>query len=232
MARETIADNVPIDFEIKRAKEMIRTLDPEIRKNMEMIAKQEVAVSQLEEQLERVDEQLARSKGDIQRLTGDLNRGSSTFVYAGRSYSEQQVRTDLTRRFERHKTQEATADKLRKILNARETGLQAAKEKLQEMQAAKRQLEVEVANLEARLELVQVAQTASEINFDDSHLSRTKELVQSISTRIGVAEKLVNADTSAVDQIQLDEPQSKDIVEEITRHFGDANPGSDSIVLH
>ncbi len=231
MAREAVTENVPIDYDLKRARTMIRNLDPEIRRNMELIAKQEVSVTQLAEQLGKVNGQLNKSTNDITRLGDDLQRGGSTFVYAGKSYSEQEVRTDLTRRFERHKTREATADKLSKILNARRTALDAARDKLKEMNAAKRQLEVEVANLEARLELVEVAQTASEVNFDDSQLAKTKELVQSIKTRIDVAEKLVNAEPSGLDEIQLDEPEASDIVEEVARHFGEESPSVDSIVL-
>jgi phage shock protein A len=231
MAKDTVADNVPIQYELKRARQMIKDLDPEIRRNMELIAKQEVTVKQLSDQVDRVREQLVKSKGNIERLTEDLQRGpKSNFVYAGRSYSATQVREDLTRRFDRFKTQEATAEKLEKILHARLTALDAAREKLKEMHGAKRQLEVEVANLEARLELVQVAQTASEVNVDDSHLSRTRELVQSISTRIDVAEKLVNADTDVLDEIPLEDKERTDIVEEVTRHFA-ASPGAHSIVL-
>ena len=53
--------------------------------------------------------------------------------------------------------------------------------------------EFQVANLEARQEMVKVAQSTSEFNFDDSRLSRTKELVRDIGCRIDVAEKLVHA---------------------------------------
>jgi hypothetical protein len=120
-------------------------------------------------------------------------------------------------------------DKLRKILNARERGLVAAQDKLKAMRAAQRQLEVDVENLEARLKMVEVAQTSSDFNFDDSHLSRTKELIAEIATRIDVAEKLVNADEQYPDQIPLEEPVSGDILEEVTLHFGWESPNLEQI---
>ena len=94
-----------------------------------------------------------------------------------RATPRKQVETDLTRRFEQFKVKEATLGKLRQVLAARERGLVAGREKLKAMQAAKGQLEVDVANLDARLEMVKVAQSTSEFNFDDSRLSRTKDLV-------------------------------------------------------
>ena len=46
----------------------------------------------------------------------------------------------------------------------------------------------EVENLEAQMKMVEVAQTASEFNFDDSQLSRTRKLLDDIRTRVEVAE--------------------------------------------
>ena len=121
---------------------------------------------------------------------------------AARRYTAKQVENDLTRRFEQYKVKEATLSKLTQVLAARERGLEAGREKLKAMQAAKGQLEVDVANLDARLEMVKVAQSTSEFNFDDSRLSRTKELVRDIGSRIDVAEKLVQRrdDLSRPDQ--------------------------------
>src|SRR5205823_1627923 len=122
-----------------------------------------------------------------------------------------------TSRFERYKTKEATTDKLSKILEARERGLQAAREQLTAMRSAKRQLEEEVANLEARLKMVEVAKTSSELNIDDSHLARTRELLGEIGTRIDVQAKLLDANTNLSDEIQLDEPAASSKDDDITK---------------
>jgi chromosome segregation ATPase len=203
--RQGVRDAVPVEFEIGRARQMIKDLDPEIHKNMHLIAKEEVEVAHLREQLGTAEKNLVKNKSDIERLNTDLKRGDSTFVYAGKSYTQQQVETDLARRFELFKVKEATLEKLTQVLAARERGLSAGREKLKAMQAAKGQLEVDVANLDARLEMVKVAQSTSEFNFDDSRLARTKDLVSDISARIDVAEKLVNAETTYPGEIDLDE---------------------------
>ena len=96
------------------------------------------------------------------------------------------------------------------------------------MLAAKRQLQVDVENLQARQKMVEVAQTTSEFNFDDSHLARTKELIRDIQTRIEVSEKLLNAETSFHDRIPLDEPVVEDVSEQITEYFGEPRPQVDA----
>jgi chromosome segregation ATPase len=217
--KNSVHDSIPVTFEIERAKRMIRDLDPEVHRNMHLIAKEEVEVSNLREQIEVAERQLAKSKSDIERLTRDLKQGGSEFVYAGKSYSEKQVENDLARRFDQFKVKSSTMEKLQQVLAARERGLSAGREKLKAMQASKQQLEVDVANMEARLEMVRVAQSTSDFNFDDSHLARTRELVQDIGTRIDVAEKLVNAETSYPGQIDLEETEHTNITEQITEYF-------------
>ena len=71
------------------------------------------------------------------------------------------MKCDLANRFDRFKTSDATLASLREIQTARQKSLDAARQKLDGMLAAKRQLEVDVENLEARLKMVEVAQTAS-----------------------------------------------------------------------
>lgn len=229
LVKKTVKESVPIDFQIERARHMIKDLDPEIRNNMHLIAREEVDVANLKLQLAEATKQLEKERKDIVRLKTDLDQGGSTFVYAGTTYSQKQVETDLTRRFERFKTREATSDKLQKILNARESGLVAANDKLKGMQGAKRQLEVEIENLKARVEMVRVAESTSNFNFDDSKLARTRDTIKDISARIDVAEKMANVSTSLPDQIKLDDPETKNIRDEITKYFNE-HPNAENVV--
>ena len=138
-------------------------------------------------------------------------------------YSDNQVRIDLANRLTRVKTSDATLSNLTQVLNARENGLTAARQKLEEMLAARRTLVVEVENLEARQKMVEVAQTASDFNFDDSKLSRTKDLVREIQTRIEVAEKFVNVEGNFCDQIPMEGrsyDSGADILEEVAAYLG------------
>jgi uncharacterized coiled-coil protein SlyX len=229
--RQGVRDAVPVEFEIGRARQMIKDLDPEIHKNMHLIAREEVDVKNLTDQLATAETQLTKNRSDIERLNADLKRGDSTFVYAGKNYTSEQVENDLARRFEQFKVKEATLGKLRQVLAARQRGLEAGREKLKAMQAAKGQLEVDVANIEARLEMVKVAQSTSEFNFDDSRLSRTKDLVKDIGARIDVAEKLVNAETTYPGQIDLEEAPVSDITEQITNYFQESKDSDDIVAV-
>jgi len=218
--RQSVRESVPIEFEIRRARQMIQDLTPEIHRHMHLIAKEEVEVQQLAAQVADQERSLAKSRREIERLTDDLKKKESRYVYCGRTYTARQVEADLARRFEHLKVREATLAKLQQVLAARQQGLDAAREKLRAMQSAQRQLEVDVAHLEARLEMVQVAQAANACQFDDSKLARTRELVRDIGARIDVAEKLVHAETSFPGQIPLTDPAAgQDLIEQVTAYL-------------
>ena len=97
------------------------------------------------------------------------------------------------------------------------------------MLAERRQLEIDIENVEARMKMIEVAKTTSDFNFDDSQLARTKELIDNISTRLDVAEKLVNTNVPLYDRIPLDEEETDDnVVEQVTRYFA-ADPQIDTL---
>ena len=204
--KTSVKDSVPVQFELERARKMIQDLDPEISQHKRQIAREELDLQKLTAQVADEQAKVTKNWAEIQTLKSDLSRGDSNYVYAGHTYTVKQVETDLTNRFDRYQTKDATVQKLRKILDARERGLTAAQEKLKAMIAAKRQLEVEVENLEARLKMVEVAKAANEFVIDDSQLSRTRQLLTDIESRIEVDAQMVNAEELVQDEIPLETP--------------------------
>ncbi|MFV2068140.1 MAG: hypothetical protein ACC645_14290 [Pirellulales bacterium] len=217
--KESVRSSVPIEFEIDRARKMVRNLVPDIRRNMHVIAKEEVELERLEKEIADRQTRLGKDRGELMQLRSDLKVEQAVYRYGGRRYSADQVKADLARRFERFKTNDATLASLQEIETARQRSLDAAREKLEGMLAAKRQLEVDVENLEARLKMVEVAQTTSDYQFDDSRLAHVKRLMADIHSRLGVAEKLVNADVRYHDSIPLDVAVPEDIVEQVADYF-------------
>ena len=219
---DTVKNSVSIGYEIDRARQMIKDLTPEIRRNMHLIAREEIQVHQLEERVAAADDRLARDRKEILRIKEvlDHSQGEEFCQLASRTYPVARVNVDLTNRFKHYKTADETSFNLRKVWDARQRTLAAARQKLNGMLAAKQQLEIDVENLEARLKMVEVAQTTSEFNFDDSHLARTRELVSDIHTRIEVSAKLLDAQTDFHARIPLDLPEeTEDISDQIAQYF-------------
>lgn len=225
-----VSSAVPLEFEIRRARTMLGDLIPEIHKNMVAIAQEEAALERVSAEIAKQEQAREKDAGDLVRLKDDLATGKSTFQYAGKSYSAENVKADLARRFERRKTADETLENLRKMHTARERSLTAARDKMTGMLAAKRQLEVEIEQLDSRYKMVEAAKTTSNLCLDDGRLSRTKQLIDDLKSRIDVSEKLVAVESKPLDEIPLDDATDGDIVEQVTKYFGEATTADGKLV--
>lgn len=216
---QSASDLVPLEWELKRARQMISDLKPEIETNARRIAKEKVDVARLQRQLGETRERLAESESHVKRLSEDLRQENRSYQYGGKTYTATQVKSDLGHRFERLQVRQQTAEKLEQMLSARQASLRAAEERMETMLTARGQLEVEVENLQARLASLRVAQTASQMNLDDSQLSRTRELLSEIATRIDVEEETMHVDAKYFGGIDLDAPTEDDLLDRVSEYF-------------
>ncbi len=159
---------------------MIRDLEPEVQNAMHVIAKQEVEVEKARKQVSDLEARIEKEEAELKKLHGDAQSGKDSFEYGGRKFSREEVKTEMARRFDRLTMQQETQKALKKGLAAREKTLEACRQKLGGMLSARRQLQVDVANLEARQQLIAAAQTTDGYYFDESQLGRVKELVSDL----------------------------------------------------
>lgn len=219
-ATNSVERAVPVEFQIDRARQMVRDLAPEVRRSMEVIAKEEIELERLGEQIEASAKKTAKSKREILRLQSDLSSNRDVFRYAGHTYERKEVCEDLSRRFTRHKVADETLEHLTNMRDARTANLDAARQKLTAMIAAQKKLETDIMNLEAKRQLVEVAQASSDVvALDESQLSRAKGLIADIRSRLDVASRLANAGTSFPGEIRLDPAESEDVSEQVAAYF-------------
>ena len=219
---------LPLEWEIKRARQMIADLRPEIDQNAREIAREKVEVARLEKQFKDAKTGLDKSRDQIERLTLDLKAGDTQYTYAGIHYTSAQVKSDLEGRFKRHKTKSETVKKLSQILDARRLSLKSTQSRMSSMMDVKRQLEVEVENLEARLGALRVAETTTGLSLDDSQLQRTRDLLDDIAIRLDVHEESITIETEYFDQIDLSETAEQDLLDEVAEYLELSSEQSDA----
>lgn len=219
--RQAIKREVPIEFEVQRARDLVAQVDGEIRKCLHLIAEEEVNVEDLKKD---VDQQLAshqRSKEQILVQRRDLDQKKDTYNYSGRIYTVSEVEHDLADRFSRYQTVEETIGSRRQVLTARERSLSAARGKLDNMLDSKEQLMVQVENLEARLKTLQASQVASTVAVDDSQIARTRQLISHLNKQIEVRQKLVDGagSVSGLIPIEVSAEPRPNITAQIDKYF-------------
>ncbi|MEQ8847071.1 hypothetical protein [Botrimarina sp.] len=220
-ATNRVEKAVPIEFQLDRARHMVSDLAPEVRRSMEVIAREEIELERLAEQIGATKEKADKSEEEILRLQADLGSERDVFHYAGHAYERGEVVEDLSRRFTRHKLTDQKLEHLQKMHAAREGKLHAARENLTSLASAQKELEAEIENLEAQRQLVEVAQASSDVvALDESQLAKAKGLIADIRSRLDVAARLANAEDHYPSQIQLDPAESQDVTKQVASYFG------------
>ncbi len=219
MGKDSVKANMPIGFEIERAKRQLEDMRPVIAQHKHRMLEEEAQLAILDRQIKTQEKKLAEDREEIMILKNDLTSGKDSFRYGGRVFTVSDVKQDLTRRFERLKTNDATVEKLRQTREARQRRLEALQDKVVAMEAAVRQMDAEVENLEAQLQLVEAAEAGSSYNLDDSPLSRLKQLMADLQTRVEVRAKMADREVDAYHEIPVRATDSENIVDEVTRYL-------------
>jgi len=230
--RQSIKREVPVEFEIERARELVAQLTPEIHNSLHVIAEEEVELEHLQKTIAKRDGNLEDQQEAILSLSADLKSGSTRLTYGGRHYSVSEVQKDLADRFNRFKVSEETSKREKDILVAKEQALKAHRQQLEGMLSARKDLEVEIERLEARLRSVQAAETMSDLQIDDSALTRAKSLIAELNKELEVRERVLGAESKypGLIPIELKSDAPKDIAEQVEKYFGVAAEKTEATV--
>lgn len=218
--REQAKSAVPVSVQIDSARDQLENVDAEVKEMMMNVAREEVDIRNVRNRLEKNQSELDRQYSHIMRLKSHVDSGE-VYTARGRVYSNERLRDELTSLFKVFKTSEKTVADLQKTLSIREQGLEAAKQQLEETIAQRHELAVEIENLTARKQMVDVAKTASKLNLDQSELSEAREMIQEISTRIEVEAQFLELTPQFISTIPTEDINdgSGDIVQDIDDYF-------------
>lgn len=224
--RETVRGEVPVEFEIERARHEVVQLVPEIRKSMHVIAREQVEVEHLTETIARRERELEHQEESILALSAKLKTGENRFVVAGRTYNESEVQRDLAERFNRFKTAEGALKADQETRAAREHALQAHRDALEGMLSQRKNLEVELDRLDARVRTIAARKTISDIAIDESQLAHCKSLIRTIDSKLDVEEKLLDADANFAGLIPVEEEAAvpEDLMQQVDSYFHGREP--------
>ena len=221
--RAAAKDSVPIEFELRRARDLLEEIIPEMQANVRVIATEEVEVAALKGEIARQREALDGEQSKIKTLRVALEQPRAQYAFAGRNYSHDEVKRDLAARFERFKESEVVVASKIKVLEARERSLDAARQMLEKTSSEKRILEAKIEALAGQYRLVKAASTGSQIQVDNSKLAQTEKLIAQIQKRLDVAERVLSAESRFVEQIPVDTVVEADLVAQVDEYFDARN---------
>lgn len=219
-----VKDAVPVEFELKRARDLLDDIIPEMHANVRLIAQEEVEIANLKGDIQRHQLAMADEKVRIAKLREALTVQQVSYAFGGMQFTREQLKEDLSRRFEHFKEAEVVLAGKARLLSNRERSLQAAVQMLDRAKGQKARLEDRIAGLESQYRLIKAAAAGSRIEMDNSKLAQTERVIDDIKKRLDVAERVLAHETQFTQQIPIDTIDERDLVQQVDEYFAPKAP--------
>jgi len=217
--RTVVKDSVPIEFELRRARDLVDEIIPEMHANIRLIAQEEVEVAALKGEIAKAQEGLDAERCKIKTLRGSLEVHQANYTFGGRHYTRGDIKADLAARFDRLKESELVMASKVRLLDSREKSLTAAMQLLEKTRNEKRILENRIETLASQHRLVKAASVGSQIQVDNGKLAQTSKLIAQIQKRLDVAERVLAHESRFIEAIPVDSVVEADLVAQVDEYF-------------
>jgi len=219
--RTVVKGSVPIEFELRRARDLLDEIIPEMHANIRLISQDEVEVAALQVEIARAEESLQEEQARIATLRGALAKPQARYSFAGQEYPRSYVKQDLSNRFARLKDSEVVLAGKKRLLTTRENSLHAAMQLLERTRGRKRALEDQIESLASQHMLVKATAVGSHFQVDNSKLAQTEKLIAQIKKRLDVAERVLAHESQFVQAIPVDAVVEADLLTQVDDYFRD-----------
>jgi chromosome segregation ATPase len=218
--RDGAKNNVPVQFEIDRARGEIAALEPAIKDQIENLARADVDVQYLGREIAAIKANHETEGKVLTTLRESFKTGD--FKLAGNvSYTEDELKAEAKYRLDHYKQVKELLKDKEETLKARQKAVVAARVQLQQMAATKQALTTKLAGIEARLKMIETTKDSNEFNFDDSALSRAKASVTDLEKRLDVMARTAEMEGKFSDTgIPVIIEPSRDVMKEMDAEFG------------
>lgn len=223
-AKSAANNQVPLEFKIETLRNEIAHLVPDMKKNISAIAHEIVAVNTLKEEVAEIRAHLTTQKDNLRAMAEALKSGDAQVSYNGYTYRVDRLQAKLDLAFESCKQCEKELAMKEKLLEAREEKLDADRHNLTSMKSQKEALEVRLAQLEAELKTLRVAQTRSQFQLDDSRLGKIKGALADLEKQLKVERTkndLMGAFEAEITSIEKQTKSPDQVIKEVESYLGD-----------
>jgi hypothetical protein len=197
-------DQVPIEFELQRARDLVNDIVPEMQANVRLVAQQEVEIDSLRDEIVVAHQSLDSERGKLTKLRQCLDTNDVSFAIGNVTYSRDQVKTELSRKLELVREAEVVLSGKDRLLQNREKSLAAAIQVLERTRSQKTLLEGQIASLESQHRLIQAASVGSGSHIDTSKLAQTQKVISDIKKQLDVSERVLAHESRFVEPMAIE----------------------------
>ncbi len=211
---------MPVQFDIDRTRDEIASLEPAIKDGIAQVANARVDIAMLEREIAATRTNLQSERTAMESIRKGLDTGDYRLAGPIR-YTEDEVKADLARRLKSYQAGNRLLKDKEETLKSKQKTLTAAEQQLKQMATAKKELLSKVAQIEARLQMIETTQSGRDYHFDDSALARAKQSVSDLEKRLDVLAEQAEMEGKYSDSgVPVGIEPGRDVLKEMDAEFG------------
>lgn len=220
--RSAVKESVPIEFQLRRARDLVDDIIPEMHANIRLIAQQEVEIDALKRDIEQSRQRLTDERTQIQSLRDALAKKEDSFTFSGVTYTREQVTEDLSRRLENVKEAELVLSSKQRLLSNQTKALAVATQALERTRSQKALLESQIAALASQHKLLQATSVGSKAPLDNSKLAQSERLIEEVKKQLDVSERVLAHESRFAQSIKVDAVSEREVMSEADEYLASA----------
>ena len=188
--RDGIHDQIPLEFELKRAERLIGEIEPQLREAHREVAQAEVDLDNTSKEINALQERVQDGRQKLEAVSANLAGGKGEVRLA--SWERSRAQFNLERTFEQHKHEVKLLDAKRNLLERQQRAVVVARSHFEAVRSEKQRLEGMISQLRAqKRQLDAMAASSQKFQLDDSALGDARELLDQIKNRLDVAQRMM-----------------------------------------
>jgi chromosome segregation ATPase len=195
--RETVAGQIPVEIELKRAQSLIRQIDPQIETCKRDLARAEVELEELQQSVGRLEKVVGAEEKKLKvgaRLLG--GDGNEAHVQLAADYgARRRVSADLERTKDSYVNNVAILRTKRTLIERQGRAVEAAKQRLVAVRAEREALDDQVRSLQTQqMQIEALSAQSQRFDLDSTALSQAKEVISGVRKRLDIAQRMLEND--------------------------------------
>ncbi len=219
--RESVAGQIPVEIELKRAAGLIRQIDPQIETCKRDLARSEVELEELQQSVGRLEKVVGteekKLKVGARLLTGDCDGQVQLAADFG---ARRRVSVDLERTKDSYVNNVAILKTKRTLIERQGRAVEAAKQRLVAVRAEREALEDQVRSLKTQqMQIEAMSAQSQRFDLDSSALSQAKEVISGVRKRLDIAQRMLENEVQFHGEPIEVAMESRNVVKEIQDLF-------------
>jgi hypothetical protein len=217
--RVAVKDNIPIDFQLRRARDLLDETGPEMKQNVRLMAEQEVEIASLKGDIELARQNLSEEKLRVAKLRDCLTTAQTSFSFGDFTYGREQLKQELARRFNLFKEGESALEGKQQLLTNRQKALAAAMQAMETARVQRAALQSQIEALEGQYRLVEATSTGTNVQIDNSKLAQAQKVIAEVRKQLDISEHMLAHEAKFTQPMQIDVIDEKDLLTQVDSHL-------------